>query len=505
MRLVRYPKWTCLIILALLNVVILYRIYTTFFSNDGTPISNVPTIRTTTKPPLRHISKLVTVVVRDFELNENDVSATVQSFLNIFPNIQVLIVCNGLPYPPLEVLYSNTTSKNVKLVNLANDFYTSYSNTYPLAYIKTKYALFVPDSTRVINRQSISLMVNQLAKSSNVLIASQYVNKKNLECLEVEVNRKEWSLKYKQVQNTICDAVSGKHLILVETDILKTLNDAFLMPFPQALYLQAAVLNYKVRIFNGATFQDGKPIFRSHHAHWKIQQLHKDREKYLYDKFKIKQVIRPNGQIDWFGCVREKPRCFPPVVDSMPSYLFEGKWTPPCCLANLRKTASHVFQILDDTGVRYWLESGSLLGAMRSGDILPWDHDVDIGFNRDDIGHCVWLEKARIKPVMDKKGFIWEKATEGNFFRVLYSKNNRIYVNLFPFYNRNGTMTKDSWFTSHRNMEFPELYLHPMSSIEFIGRHVPSPNNIRDFLELKFGKGAIENPQYPDPSKLKFP
>lgn len=35
--------------------------------------------------------------------------------------------------------------------------------------------------------------------------------------------------------------------------------------------------------------------------------------------------------------------------------------------------------MLDDAGVRYWLEAGSLLGAMRSGDVLPWDHDVDIG------------------------------------------------------------------------------------------------------------------------------
>jgi len=36
-----------------------------------------------------------------------------------------------------------------------------------------------------------------------------------------------------------------------------------------------------------------------------------------------------------------------------------------------------------------------------------------------------------------------------------------------------------------------------MSSIEFAGRQVPSPNNIRDFLELKYYKGVIENPELP--------
>lgn len=166
----------------------------------------------------------------------------------------------------------------------------------------------------------------------------------------------------------------------------------------------------------------------------------------------------------------------------------------------------HVISILQESGVRFWLESGSLLGAMRIGDVLPWDYDVDIGFNRDDVTQCSWLRKAKIKPTVDNQGYLWEKATEGNFFRVFYSKTNKIGVNLFPFFNKNGTMTRDGWYTSHRNMEFPEQFLHPMSSIEFISKNVPSPNNIRDFLELKFGKGSVENAQYPDmtPVKVNF-
>lgn len=253
------------------------------------------------------------------------------------------------------------------------------------------------------------------------------------------------------------------------------------------------------------TFQEGKPVLRSHHAQWKQKQVTSERLKTLYKLFQIKQVVRETGITEWYGCTRETSRCFGAIIDLMPSYLYEGRWTPPCCLSNLRKTAKHVFNTLDEAGIRYWLEAGSLLGAMRSGDILPWDHDVDVGFNRDDLLRSSWLKKAKDKPVVDSKGFLWEKATGGNFYRVNYSKTNKIYVNLFPFYSRNGTMTKDSWFTSHKNMEFPENFLHPMSSIEFIGRQVPSPNNIRDFLELKFGKGAIENPEYPNPSRLPFP
>lgn len=244
-------------------------------------------------------------------------------------------------------------------------------------------------------------------------------------------------------------------------------------------------------------------VFKSHHARWKKLLLDKGRTNQLHGMFGIKKLVRENGSVEINGCTRDTVRCFETVLDETPSYLYVGKWTPPCCLENLRRTAKRVFSVFNEAGIRYWLESSSLLGAMRNSDILPWDYDVDVGFNRDDMYRSIWIQRAHVKPTEDTEGFLWEKATEGNFFRVHFSKTNRIFVNLFPFYSKNGTMTKDAWFTPHKNMEFPEQFLHPMSSIEFIGQYVPSPNNIRDFLELKFGKDAIENIHYPYSSKLK--
>lgn len=175
-----------------------------------------------------------------------------------------------------------------------------------------------------------------------------------------------------------------------------------------------------------------------------------------------------------------------------------------CCVAaGLRRTARHVFEQLEEARVRYWLEGGSLLGAMRGGDILPWDYDVDIGIYREDIPRCTWLLRASDKPVTDPHGFVWERAVEGDFFRVQFSQVNRLHVDIFPFYSRNGTMTKDTWFKNHRqDTEFPEHYLKPLSTIDFVGKAVSTPNNIHDFLELKFGEGVIETPEYPNPYKM---
>ncbi|XP_072390310.1 ribitol 5-phosphate transferase FKRP [Diabrotica undecimpunctata] len=458
------------------------------------------------KPPKKRLNELVTVILRDFELHENDVTLTLHSFTNAFMRMQIFLMYDELPYPPLDIVLTNNTLPHIKFIKLSPDLRSSFVDNYPISEIKSKYVLFVPDSTRVSSRQSLQLMVNALSKHPGSIVAAVVKNhRQTLSCLNVNINIREWNLQFDFIKSMTCDAVTGKHVFLLETKTLMMMSNAFLLPFPHSLYLQSSALNLKVHILKDVSFHEGKPLFRSHHAQWQQKQLEATRLKKLYNIFKIKKVIRETGITEWYGCTKETERCFGTVIDAMPSYLYERRWTPPCCLANLRKTAKHTFSMLDETGIRYWLEAGSLLGAMRNGEILPWDHNVDVGFIREDLDRCSWLKMARSKSVLDPQGFLWEKATEGNFYRVHFSKTNSIHVNLFPFYSKNGTMTKDSWYTHHKNMEFPEIFLHPMSSIEFVGRSVPSPNNIRDFLELKFGKGAIETPEYPDPSKLKFP
>jgi len=152
-------------------------------------------------------------------------------------------------------------------------------------------------------------------------------------------------------------------------------------------------------------------------------------------------------------------------------------------------------------GVRFWLEGGSLLGAARTGDIIPWDYDIDIGIYRDDItrSHQLTALHESTEPYEDVEGFVWEHASEGDFFRVQYSRSNHLHVDIFPFYSRNGTMTKDTWFISHRqDTEFPESFILPLSTIQFVGLSVPAPNDVKGFLEYKFGPGVITDMRYPD-------
>jgi hypothetical protein len=55
---------------------------------------------------------------------------------------------------------------------------------------------------------------------------------------------------------------------------------------------------------------------------------------------------------------------------------------------SIRKHVKDACNDLDSHNVSYWLDSGTLLGAVRNGDILPHDDDADIGY--------LWAERATV-------------------------------------------------------------------------------------------------------------
>ncbi|NXP95842.1 FKRP protein, partial [Passerina amoena] len=484
----------------------------------------------------------VTVILRDFDGPDHDVAATARSF-SALPGVPVLVAAEVAPYPPVPL------PAGVTVLSLRPEPHRPPPR--PELAVRTRHVALVPDGARAapgLLRRMRDVL--EATSDATVKVVAAAVGQRRPRCLTLEVDIKAWTARYGHADQRSdrrsdrqsdrqsdqhgdqqsdqrsdqhadqhgdqqsdqrsdqhgdrCGALDGAPAVL----LLRT-RDLFSLPFPlsrpvvTSVSLQAAVRGWRLLLLAAAAFPSAPRPPPSPHALWRARSAADARHRELLQLFGLKLEVLPDGSRRWHGCAKDTPRCFGTVRWQTPEYLLAGRWTPPCCLRALRATARHVLAQLETAGIRHWLEGGTLLGAVRLGDLIPWDYDVDVGFYLEDAPKLRWLAQVAASggPVEDPEGFLWEKAAEGEFFRVHFSRANRLHVDLWPFYARpgSGLMTKDTWLGHRQDVEFPESFVAPLGAVPFAGVMAKAPNDPRAFLELKFGPGAIENPEYPNP------
>lgn len=456
------------------------------------------------------LQRLITVVILEFEQFEHDLENTLHDLCTQIPNVNVRLLSPVRLYPPLRP--ESTQKCLFRQVITEPDIRNKLFDARPEYHITTKYVLFVPDGTRISSAMLLSsLKLSHLQSKQINAIPIMHLNEAidfQYECLLIQFDRLRWTLRFVERlhEHGECEALSGDFAFLLHSSDLLQFALPFERPMQMSLYLQAKLHHFRITLDEDIKFYRDRLLFSTNERN----RLRADRTEVarlaaLFRRFGVKKVIESNGDIQWFGCTQHTTRCFPTIVQDTPHYLYDQRWTPPCCLAHLRQLVHHVFTVLEKCHVRYWLEGGSLLGALRSGDIIPWDYDVDVGIYRADIVKCPILNLSLSSPVKDEHDHVWERASEGDFLRVNYSPTNRLHVDLFPFYLRDDMMTKNSWFADHvQDKEFPEHFLKPLDRVRFAGRLVSAPNHPKQFLEYKFGTGVIENAQFPRPDLVAF-
>ncbi|MCH5303732.1 MAG: LicD family protein [Ruminococcus sp.] len=79
--------------------------------------------------------------------------------------------------------------------------------------------------------------------------------------------------------------------------------------------------------------------------------------------------------------------------------------------------AKEVKRICDENGINYFMDSGTLLGAVRHKGFIPWDDDMDFGFLREDYEKFI-----KIAPKCLKDEYILQTWESDPYYPWAYSK-----------------------------------------------------------------------------------
>ena len=162
----------------------------------------------------------------------------------------------------------------------------------------------------------------------------------------------------------------------------------------------------------------------------------------------------------------------------------------------LVKCMSVIHDLFTQNDIWYIVAYGTLLGAVRHHDIIPWDDDIDIMIMRDDVPKLV-----NIVPEFIRLGYKVEKTWKLYKIHI----NDKLFVDIFVMDNEKGKVVRcqldaggctypkkspesDWWW---RWVEFDYRWLNPVRKFKFNNIVVMGPNKPKELLTYWYGKDFL--------------
>lgn len=165
-----------------------------------------------------------------------------------------------------------------------------------------------------------------------------------------------------------------------------------------------------------------------------------------------------------------------------------------------------LFALLDDLGYPAFINSGTLLGAVREGRFLGHDDDADFAVRLDGQTDEELVQSLdTLCDALNASGALKRPAwyhKSGPILKVLVGSG--IEVDLFPLWFRDGR----AYIWPHTYGELSEQDIFPLGTQTLCGKPMPAPNEPEKMLALNYGEGW----RHPDPgyffpwndAKLRF-
>ncbi|NQT62749.1 MAG: LicD family protein [Candidatus Marinimicrobia bacterium] len=156
-------------------------------------------------------------------------------------------------------------------------------------------------------------------------------------------------------------------------------------------------------------------------------------------------------------------------------------------------------EILEDMGIHYWLDFGTLLGLIRENKLIDWDKDMDLSvrFESEEkmeqmisaLGkhHPVKTLPPSVRPGIWKLGRYRTVKTFHQKYGLIRTEPHLDFFTQYRGLYENQSEPTYRSVIAGLNNEIPASFVDELDSFQFEGHEYAIPNHAEDFLALRYG------------------
>ncbi len=168
----------------------------------------------------------------------------------------------------------------------------------------------------------------------------------------------------------------------------------------------------------------------------------------------------------------------------------------------MKKLVLFAIKILEKNNIPYWVDEGTLLGIIRDGDLLPWDHDADMGVPGE-YAEKLWSIRHQFFPVFTMVRKMTSSSWLPGNFRSVKLKTPferfvgiNLHIDLFFKYK---VGTRQHWIIMNALKHSDSKFFDKLDTTTWKGRKINIPSNVKEYLRLNYGNWEVPDPDF-DPA-----
>ncbi|XP_063245071.1 uncharacterized protein LOC134546287 isoform X2 [Bacillus rossius redtenbacheri] len=190
----------------------------------------------------------------------------------------------------------------------------------------------------------------------------------------------------------------------------------------------------------------------------------------LARQWELQYVTLPSGQEYAFSCEEAKLSCNAFTVTQ--AYLL-----PPCCLSKVRQVFAALDEFATKHKLKYELDSGSVLGAVKVRGFMPWDIDGDVIFQGDGYATFYKYRKEILEQGIPMESFSLTYNGPAGFFKFFASS---IFIEMWG-------VKRLSWYL------LPDTLKDIPTRVDVMGLWMLAPANPGLYARNKYGPNFLKH------------